>query len=40
MIPAIIAAEHRPEEIIDVKTNEMPVQGRLPHRALVPEVAA
>jgi multidrug efflux pump len=37
---SLIAAEHRPEEIIDVKTNEMPVQGRLPHRALVPEVAA
>jgi multidrug efflux pump len=36
---SLIAAEHRPEEIIDVKTNEMPVP-RLAHRALVPEVAA
>jgi multidrug efflux pump len=37
---SLIAAEHRPEEIIDVKTNEMPVPSRLPHRALVPEAAA
>jgi len=36
---SLIAAEHRPEEIIDVKTNEMPVP-RLVHGALVPEVAA